>query len=132
MPCAYSNTSMYSQRTICKKKVSVSHLSTYQLRSIFWYKSFRRIPITYWSNGYSKNRRTFVLYSGMIGAFLQNNNDLFTDNSWYHPSLRYACDWLQQNNPYLSAYHSIAFHLFAHNSQTSPSVWPQAPQVSDT
>ena len=57
----------------------------------------------------------------MIGAFLQNNNDLFT-----------ACDWLQQNNPYLSAYHSIASHLFAHNSQTSPSVWPQATQVSDS
>ena len=67
----------------------------------------------------------------MIGAFLQNNG-LSTDNSWYHPSLRYACDWLQQNNPYLSAYHSIASHLFAHNSQTSPTVWPQATQVSDS
>src|SRR6185312_15935020 len=81
--------------------------------------------------GYSKNRRTFVLYSGMISAFLQNN-DLSTDNSWYHPSLRYARDWLQQNNPYLSAYHSIASHLSAHNSQTSPTVWPQATQVLDS
>ena len=124
------NTSMYSQCTICKKKISVSHLSTYQFRSICWYKSFRRIPIA-GQMGYSKNRRTFVLYSGIIGAFLQNN-DLSTDNSWYHPSLHYACDWLQQNNPYLSAYHSIASHLSAHNSQTSPTVWPQATQVSDS
>ena len=46
--------------------------------------------------------------------------------------MHYACDWLQQNNPYLSAYHSIASHLFAHNFQTSPTVWPQTTQVSDS
>ena len=63
--------------------------------------------------GYSKNRRTFSLYSGIIGAFLQNADLSAPDNRWYYPSLRYACDWLQQNNPYLSAYHSIASHLLA-------------------
>ena len=46
--------------------------------------------------------------------------------------MRYVCDWLQQNNSYLSAYHSIASHLLAHNSQTSPTVWPQATHVSDS
>ena len=32
----------------------------------------------------------------------------------------------------MSAYHSIALQLFAHNSLTSPTVWPQATQVSDS
>ena len=82
--------------------------------------------------GYSKNRRTFSLYSGIIGAFLQNADLSAPDNRWYHPSLRYVCDWLQQNNPYQAAYHSIASHLLAHNSQTSPTVWPQATHVSDS
>src|SRR5438132_1693958 len=51
-------------------------------------------------------------------SFLSNIDRLsLTNNRWYHPSLRYACDWLQQNNPYLSAYNSIASHLLAHNSQ---------------
>jgi hypothetical protein len=52
-------------------------------------------------------------------------------NRWYHPSLRYACDWLQQNNPYLSVYHSMASHLLAHNSQTFPTIWPQATHISE-
>src|SRR6185312_12974529 len=43
--------------------------------------------------GHSRNRRTLTLY---------------------HPSLRYACDWLQHNN--LMAYHSLASHLLASNS----------------
>ena len=51
--------------------------------------------------GYSRNRRTLTLYSGIIGAFL-NDVDLS------HPDNRYACDWLQHNNPYLMAYHSLA------------------------
>ena len=82
--------------------------------------------------GYSKNRRTFSLYSGIIGAFLQTADLSAPNNRWYHLSLRYSCDWLQQNNLYLSAYHSIASHLLAHNSQTSPTVWPQATHVSDS
>jgi len=52
-------------------------------------------------------------------------------NRWYYPSLRYACDWLQQNNPYLSVYHSMASHLLAHNSQTFPTIWPQATHISE-
>ena len=44
--------------------------------------------------GYSKNRRTFSLYSGMIGAFLQNVDLSAPGNRWYHPSLPYACNWL--------------------------------------
>ena len=60
----------------------------------------------------------------MIGTSLQNADLSALDNQWYYPSLPYACDWLQQNNTYLSAYNSIASHLLAHNSQTSPTVWP--------
>ena len=40
--------------------------------------------------GYSRNRRTLTLYSGIIGAFLNNTDLSHPDNRWYHPSLRYA------------------------------------------
>ena len=97
---------------------------SYQFRSICWYKPFVEYQSLTSQMGYSKNRRTFSLYSGMIGTSLQNADLSALDNQWYYPSLPYACDWLQQNNPYLSAYNSIASHLLAHNSQTSPTVWP--------
>ena len=41
--------------------------------------------------------------------------------------MRYACDWLQHNNPY----HSLASRLITSNSHLSPIVWPQATQISD-
>jgi len=74
--------------------------------------------------GYSRNRRTLTLYSGIIGAFL-NDVDLS------HPDNRYACDWLQHNNPYLMAYHSLASRLITSNSHLSPIVWPQAMHISE-
>lgn len=42
--------------------------------------------------GYSKNRRALTLYSGMLGAFLQQSDLSEPNNRWYHPSLHYACD----------------------------------------
>jgi len=81
--------------------------------------------------GYSRNRRTLTLYSGIIGAFLNDVDLSHSDNRWYHPSLRYACDWLQHNNPYLMAYHSLAPRLTTSNSNLSPTVWPQATHISN-
>ena len=46
----------------------------------------------------------------MLGTFLQQA-DLSTPDRWYHPSLHYACEWLQRNNPCLVAYHSLASRL---------------------
>src|SRR6185437_5989903 len=57
--------------------------------------------------GYSKNLQTLSLYSGMLGAFLQNVDLSSPENLWYHPSLRDACERLQENNPYLRSYHLL-------------------------
>jgi len=83
--------------------------------------------------GYSKNRRALTLYSGMLGAFLEHTDLSEPNNRWYHPSLRYASAWLQENNPYLSAYYSLASRLHQqhqHNPTTIPVVWPQATHIS--
>ena len=69
--------------------------------------------------GYSKNLRTLSLYSGMLGAFLENIDQSSAENRWYHPSLREACEWLQQNNPYLKSYHSLASRLLQNNDFTA-------------
>ena len=37
--------------------------------------------------GYSRNRRTLTLYSGIIGAFLNDVNLSHPDYRWYHPTL---------------------------------------------
>jgi PIF1-like helicase/Helitron helicase-like domain at N-terminus len=53
---------------------------------------------------YSKNIRSFTLYSGMLGAFLESTEDLSSDNRWFHPTLIDGSDWLKNNNPYLKSY----------------------------
>src|SRR5438128_1945245 len=70
----------------------------------------------------------------MLGAFLQQSDLSEPDNCWYHPSLRYASEWLQQNNPYLSAYYSLASRLLQrneHNSNISSFIWPQAMHIPE-
>ena len=77
--------------------------------------------------GYSRNRRTLTHY----WCFLNDVDLSHSDNCWYHPSLHYACDWLQHNNPYLMAYHSLASLLTTSNSNLSPTIWPQATHISN-
>jgi hypothetical protein len=50
---------------------------------------------------FSKNMRSLVLYSGMLGAYLEENS---SDNSWIDNTLIEAADWLKQNNPFLKNY----------------------------
>ncbi|CAG8558505.1 12507_t:CDS:1 [Ambispora leptoticha] len=60
---------------------------------------------------YSCNVRAHALYSGILGAFLEpNDNDTNSseNNSIYNKTLRRAAIWLAQNNPYL---HSLANNL---------------------
>ena len=67
--------------------------------------------------GYSKNMRSLTLYSGMLGAFLEQTDLPTSDTQWYHPSLKEACEWLQIHNPYLKAY--IQFNsFFIYQAQT--------------
>ena len=58
-----------------------------------------------------------TLYLGILGTFLQQADLSAPDNRWHHPSLRYACEWLQRNNPYLVAYHSLALRLLEQSEQ---------------
>src|SRR6266498_571213 len=51
---------------------------------------------------FSKNMRSLILYSGMLGAYLDDNNS--SDNSWIDNTLIEAANWLKQNNPFLKNY----------------------------
>ena len=53
---------------------------------------------------YSKNIRSFTLYSGMLGAFLEPTENSNADNRWFHPTLIDGSNWLKRNNPYLKSY----------------------------
>ncbi len=50
---------------------------------------------------FSKNMRSLILYSGMLGAYLEENP---SDKSWLDNTLINAADWLKQNNPFLKSY----------------------------
>ena len=65
----------------------------------------------------------------MLGAFLQNIDLSSPENLWYHPSLRNACEWLQENNPYLRSYHSLASRLLQNNDFTANPIWPRATHI---
>jgi len=52
------------------------------------------------SIGLSKNIHALSLYSGTVGAILTNGQR----NSWYHPSLDAAANWLRLNNPFFRQY----------------------------
>ena len=52
---------------------------------------------------YSKNINALALYSGTVGAILNNNHS----NSWHHPSLDNAATWLRNNNPYFKPYQNL-------------------------
>ena len=50
----------------------------------------------------SKNMRSLILYSGMLGAYLEDNSS--TDNSWLDNTIIEAANWLKQHNPFLKNY----------------------------
>ncbi|GES97445.1 Pif1-like helicase domain-containing protein [Rhizophagus clarus] len=64
------------------------------------YTNYRHLTGTF---KYSKNINALALYSGTVGAILDNNQP----NSWYHPSLNDAAMWLRNNNPYFRPYQTV-------------------------
>jgi hypothetical protein len=105
-----SNTSMYPWRTIFKKKISFSYLLTYQFRSFYWCKSFCGISdrsSVKWA--IPKTEEHFHFIQALLAHFCKMLICPLLIIAI--PSLRYACDWLQQSNPYLSAYHSIYLRI---------------------
>lgn len=111
------------------KKISLSRLSSYSA----WQMQTRSSNIgAKWDT--PKNRRSLTLYSSILGTFLQRTDLSEPGNCWYHPSLYYACEWLQNNNPYLVAYHSLASRLLEQSELSSvnlSAVWPQAMHIPE-
>ncbi len=70
--------------------------------------------------GLTKNLRSLVVYSGLLGAFLHKYEDA---KEWYHPSLDAAANWLSLNNDYLKAYKSL---IFNQNEPYRDNVFPVA------
>jgi len=77
--------------------------------------------------GYSKNYRSLTLYSGMLGAFLEdyesNPND--RNHNWFDISLVNGAAWLCNNNPYISSYSNLF------ENQNSISTFPTATHIPD-
>jgi PIF1-like helicase/helitron helicase-like protein len=65
------------------------------------YTNYRHLTGTF---TYSKNINALALYSGTIGAILNNNNQ---SPNWYHTSLDNAATWLCNNNPYFKSYQTL-------------------------
>jgi DNA replication protein DnaC len=53
---------------------------------------------------FSKNMRSLILYSGMVGAYLEDNSVENSNNFWLDSTLITAANWLKQNNPFLKHY----------------------------
>src|SRR4051812_37597038 len=53
---------------------------------------------------FSKNMRSLILYSGMVGAYLEDNTDLNSNNAWLDNTLVMAANWLKVHNPFLKPY----------------------------
>ncbi|EXX55721.1 Pif1p [Rhizophagus irregularis DAOM 197198w] len=71
------------------------------------------------SIGMSKNIHALSLYSGTIGAILTSGQH----NSWYHPSLDAAANWLRLNNPFFRQYQHYYNRV---NHQGPPIIIPTA------
>lgn len=53
---------------------------------------------------FSKNMRSLTLYSGMLGAYLEDGSASNSANYWIDDTLVAAANWLKQHNPFLKSY----------------------------
>jgi len=78
--------------------------------------------------GYSRNIRAHALYSGTLGAFLEQTEDHNTNsNSPHDQTLRRAATWLAENNPYLHPYANILSSPNGYQNQDGP--FPRARHI---
>jgi len=56
---------------------------------------------------FSKNIRALYLYSGMMGAILENTSN----QNWYHESLNDTAFWLKNNNSFFRLYKHITLQV---------------------
>ena len=68
----------------------------------------------------SKNMRSLKLYSGMLGAYLEENP---SDYSWLDETLITAANWLKQNNPFLKNYSRLLDHPGSQTANPFPSAF---------
>ena len=90
-------------------------------RSSSIYSEYRTLTGTM---NFSKNMRSLILYSGMLGAYLNENT---SDNSWLDNTIITAADQLKQNNSFLKSYSRL---LDSPDSQTA-NPFPSAYHLSD-
>src|ERR1043165_498835 len=76
---------------------------------------------------FSKNMRSLILYSGMIGTYLEDNPTTTTHNSWLNDTLIEAANWLKQHNPFLKNYSRL---LDSPDSNTA-NPFPRASHLPD-
>ena len=73
---------------------------------------------------FSKNIRALYLYSGIIGAILENNSN----QNWYHETLNDVANWLKNNNPFFRLYK----HITLHTNQNGSRIVFLTAKISDT
>ena len=123
---------MYRTCPVYKENISLPFIFIPSLGRSDKCKPVRRI-----SGGqmrYSKKPKIADFLFEYSGYFLTTNRLVWACNCWYHPSLYYACEWLQNNNPYLVAYHSLASCLLEQSELSSvnlSAVWPQAMHIPE-
>jgi hypothetical protein len=104
------------------------------LSPIFLHSSLGRTPdmnnyTTYRSfigtMGYSKNYRSLALYSGTLGAFLEESQSSHNQNHWLDTSLINGAAWLSNNNPYIANYSNLL------TTQSNIQTFPTATHIPD-
>ena len=76
---------------------------------------------------FSKNMRALTLYSGMIGAYLENDIESNSNNNWLDNTLVTAANWLKLHNPFLKSYSQL---LDLPGSEMA-NPFPRASHISD-
>ena len=90
------------------------------------YSEYRSITGTF---NYSRNIRSLTLYSGIIGAFLEDYNQNNQDHNWFDRTLVAGANWLAENNPYLREYRRT---LVTNSSESRPRPpFPTATHLQD-
>nr|CAG8647514.1 8694_t:CDS:2 [Entrophospora candida] len=135
VPCSFCSRLLYPEKAKWTQKIENFEYPLIQanlnLRPKSTRKSYSSAYSEYWSIvgtfGYSKNIRSLTLYSGMIGAFLEEYNPNSQDHCWFDRSLIAGANWLADNNPYLREYKNA----LVTNSSGSVSSFPNATHLPD-
>lgn len=95
------------------------------------YSEYRNLTGTM---NYSRNIRAHALYSRILGAFLEPNNNItnnIPDRSTHDVTIQRAAAWLAQNNPIFD-HTLICYQYVKIKNQIIPSLWHPIPKLMMT